>query len=50
MIEWNKYDYNKWNKSGCPKNDKIKILNCNYNKLTNLESIKNLTKVMRTFN
>jgi Leucine-rich repeat (LRR) protein len=45
MTSWNKNDYNKWVKSGCPKNDNITILNCSNNQLTSLTGIENLTNL-----
>jgi Leucine-rich repeat (LRR) protein len=47
MTTWNKYDYNEWVKSGCPKNDDIIILNCSYNNLDSLVGIENLTNLMK---
>jgi hypothetical protein len=49
MTTWNKKDYNKWVKSGCPKNDKIIILNCCDNNLISLVKIKNFTKEIKFF-
>jgi Leucine-rich repeat (LRR) protein len=45
MTSWNSGDYNKWVKSGCPKNDNITILNCSYNQLSSLVGIENLTNL-----
>ena len=46
MTSLNKYNYNRWVESGCPKNDNIKLLNCNDNNLDSLVGIKNLPNLM----
>ena len=42
MTSWNKHDYNKWVKLGCPKNDNITTLYCHNNIINTLVGIKNL--------
>jgi hypothetical protein len=49
MTSWNKDDYNKWIKSGCPKNDNIIKLNCSYNQLSSLVGIENLTNLTNLY-
>jgi Leucine-rich repeat (LRR) protein len=44
-MKWYNYDYNKWVKSGCPKNKIIRILDCSSNNLTTLVGIENLTNL-----
>jgi Leucine-rich repeat (LRR) protein len=49
MTSWDRNDYNKWVKLGCPKNDNITILNCSFNQLTSLVGIENLINLTELY-